>query len=137
MEKIGPRLDAISGVLARISQAADERGREIRQNLHWRHLLDKFIAVATGIFLILTLLYNDWLRRQTTKALRYNERLFSLLSATIDNVFIISNPTGTFEYVSSNSTRVLGLDSKASACLICPPIPSSFIRGWKMPAPSG
>lgn len=113
MEKIGPRLDAISGVLARISQAADERGREIRQNLHWRHLLDKFIAVATGIFLILTLLYNDWLRRQTTKALRYNERLFSLLSATIDNVFIISNPTGTFEYVSSNSTRVLGLDSKA------------------------
>lgn len=110
VEKVRPLLDEVSAVLARISSAADEKGREIRQELYRSHTLDEVLAVAMGFFVIAVLLYNDRRRGEDTKKLKDRDNLFNLLSDTIDNVFIITSPTGKFEYVSSNSTRVLDLD---------------------------
>lgn len=109
MDKVGPRLDAVSSVLAQISHASDERGKKIRSELYFHHLIDEVIALVIGLFLICVLLYNEMRRRQDTRNLISRENLFNLLSGTIDNVFIINRPEGGFEYVSPNSERVLGL----------------------------
>lgn len=65
-----------------------------------------------GIFVILILLYNQLRDRQRWRTIAYRERLFNLLSHTIDDVFLITNSRGQIEYASDNSMRNMHVSAR-------------------------
>lgn len=107
-----PPLARMNAILLQISAAADERGEEIRREFIERHIQTEIAAILLGIFLVIILLYNHFRDYTQRKAIAYRERLFNLLSHTIEDVFIISNARGQVEYVSDNSLRNLQIPAK-------------------------
>ena len=62
-----------------------------------------------GISIILLILHTRKLEWDKYKESAYREKLLNLLAANIDEIFFISREDKSFEYVSSNSERVIGV----------------------------
>lgn len=107
--EIGQPLEKINEVLRQISKAADDKGKEIRASFETRHLVIKFIAVLLGFLIVAALIFSEMRDKAKKRIIAHRERLFNLLSDTVDDVFIIFNKDGQVEYASSNSDRVLGV----------------------------
>ena len=69
-------------------------------------------ALFVGVALIWFVFRTNRLERSRIREIAYRERLFNLLSANVDEVFFISRGNGSFEYVSSNSERIMGMPAR-------------------------
>lgn len=104
-----PHFDMLDSVLNRFSNAADVRGVAIRERIEAISLSAIMVSLLMGVVIIGLIIRMHQLERRKTKEIAYREKLFNLLSANIDEVFCITSGNGKFEYVSSNSERILGL----------------------------
>lgn len=108
-----PYFDALDKVLDRFSKAADVRGMAIRERIEAISLSSMMVSLLMGLIIIGLIVRMHQLERRKTQEIAYREKLFNLLSANIDEVFCITSGNGKFEYVSSNSERILGLPCEA------------------------
>ncbi|MBD5641777.1 MAG: response regulator [Desulfovibrio sp.] len=107
-----PPLTRMNAILLQISAAADEAGEEIRTEFLERHRATEIAATMLGLFLFIILLYNHLRDRAQQKAIVYREKLFNVLSQSIDDVFIIANARGQLEYASDNCMRNLHISAR-------------------------
>lgn len=113
--EIVPLLDRLSSVMLQISAEADDEGDAMRRDIIERHRMTEYAAILMGIFVCLLLFYNQMRSKMQRKAITHREKLFNLLSQTIDDVFLISDADAKMEYVSANSNRSLRLQAKKIA----------------------
>lgn len=107
-----PPLSLMDAALIQISAAAAEQSAALRHDFIERHQSTEAAAVLLGIFLFIILLYNHLRDVTQQKAILHREKLFNILSQTIEDVFIISNSRGELEYASDNSIRSLHVSAR-------------------------
>ncbi len=110
--EILPYLETLDAVLNRVGDAADLRGESILSSMDRIRGLCIVITVLMGLFITWLIIFAAKLDRKKNRELAYREKLFNLLAANIDEVFFISRNEGNFEYVSSNSRRVIGVPAE-------------------------
>ena len=69
-------------------------------------------ALLVGGSIIWLIIHVGRLERERHREVVYRENLFNLLAASIDEIFFIARTGESFEYVSSNSKRILGIDAE-------------------------
>lgn len=95
-------------ILDHISEEADLRGDDILRNLEIMKALTIIFTLGMGLIIISFTVFVNKREQIQNKSIRYREALFNLLSQHIDDVFFISRSNGEFEYISTNSEKLLG-----------------------------
>ena len=107
-----PFFDKLEGALDSLSRQADLRGAAILVKMDQIRFFSIIAALFVGVALIWFVFRTNRLERSRIREIAYRERLFNLLSANVDEVFFISRGNGSFEYVSSNSERIMGMPAR-------------------------
>lgn len=110
--RIIPPLDRMNEVLKNISQASDNEANAILESFIMRHRSLELVTCLLGLFLFFFLLFHQLRDIAKNRAIIHREELFNILSANIDDVFVITNSDKSIEYTSSNCERVLGISPK-------------------------
>ncbi len=110
---IQPAFENLDNVLDQVGDDAELQAKGTKEDADT--LLNSVVLASFMIgFAVVGLL---WLvlnsEHKIFRALKSRDHLFELLSATVDDVFIIFNGKHEVEYVSSNSPRLLGITGKA------------------------
>ena len=103
-----PYFDELEDELDRLSVDADLRGELILKEMDQQRFFSVVAALCMGLLIIWLIFYTNKLEYKRNSEIAYRERLFNLLAASIDEVFFIVKADGTPEYVSSNSSRIIG-----------------------------
>ena len=106
-----PYLDTLDSVLDRFGKSADLRGAMILADMDRTRIFSILVTLLMGGLIIWLIAFTNRLERKKNKEIAYRERLFNLLAENIDEVFFIARSKENFEYISSNSKRIIGLDS--------------------------
>ena len=106
-----PYLDTLDSVLDRFGKSADLRGAAILADMDRTRIFSILVTLLMGGLIIWLIAFTHRLERKKNKEIAYRERLFNLLAENIDEVFFIARSKENFEYISSNSKRIIGLDS--------------------------
>ena len=106
-----PYLDTLDSVLDRFGKSADLRGAAILADMDRTRIFSILVTLLMGGLIIWLIAFTNRLERKKNKEIAYRERLFNLLAENIDEVFFIARSKENFEYISSNSKRIIGLDS--------------------------
>lgn len=113
--QIIPPLDRMNDVLKKISQSSDKEADDILKSFTRRHRTIELVTCLLGFFLFFFLLFHQLRDRSKNRAIIHREELFNILSANIDDVFVITNSDKSIEYISSNCERVLGISIQGSS----------------------
>ncbi len=114
-QRVNPESDALDSILQRIAAMADARMESFRFTTESTR---DTMFLGTGLLcalLILLIIFINRNERNKNQAIAYRERLFKLLSNSIDDVFFIydySEGRANLEYVSENSLRLFGVSSE-------------------------
>lgn len=111
-QKVLPFFDELDLELDALSKKADLRGAAILAGMDQLRWISIITALSVGGMLIWFVFRASRQERERHREIAYRENLFNLLSANIDEVFCISRDSASFEYVSSNSERILGMSAK-------------------------
>ena len=106
-----PYLDTLDSVLNRFGKSADLRSAMILADMDRTRIFSILVTLLMGGLIIWLIVFTNRLERKKNKEIAYRERLFNLLAENIDEVFLIARSKENFEYISSNSKRIIGLDS--------------------------
>ncbi len=106
-----PYLDTLDSVLDRFGKSADLRGAAILADMDRTRIFSILVTLLMGGLIIWLIAFTNRLERKKNKEIAYREKLFNLLAENIDEVFFIARSKENFEYISSNSKRIIGLDS--------------------------
>ncbi len=106
-----PYLDTLDSVLDRFGKSADLRGAAILADMDRTRIFSILVTMLMGGLIIWLIAFTNRLERKKNKEIAYREKLFNLLAENIDEVFFIARSKENFEYISSNSKRIIGLDS--------------------------
>ncbi len=106
-----PYLDTLDSVLDRFGKSADLRGAAILADMDRTRIFSILVTLLMGGLIIWLIAFTNRLERKKNKEIAYREKLFNLLAENIDKVFFIARSKENFEYISSNSKRIIGLDS--------------------------
>lgn len=112
-QEILPYLLVLDEVLDDFSRAADLRGKEIQSDMETMEILAIVITLLAGMLIIGLIAFTSRLERKKNREIAYRENLFNLLAENVDEMFCIYARNGTVEYVSANSTRLIGLTPEA------------------------
>ncbi len=87
------------------------------ESIHTTAAVTKRVASTGSVFLCLLIIFmvviNNITEVRRTKEIHYRNELFDLLSNTIDNIFFIySLDNKKYEYVSTNTNDILGVETK-------------------------
>ena len=104
-------LDTLDSVLDRFGKSADLRGAAILADMDRTRIFSILVTLLMGGLIIWLIAFTNRLERKKNKEIAYREKLFNLLAENIDEVFFIARSKENFEYISSNSKRIIGLDS--------------------------
>lgn len=107
-----PRMHHLDSLLNEVSISVDEHTNEIQREVHKGMNLVILSSLLSGFLIVGITIFYDRKVDQTRRDLDYREELFRQLARNIDEVFIIAENENKFEYVGTNSSRVLDLPSK-------------------------
>lgn len=108
---IYPKYDAVDKSLSTIISFADSKVQSLERSAADTAVTATASAVVLTIFLPAYFLFVFWQERRNLREIQYRERLFDILSSSVDEVFMIYNEKKkALEYISANSERVLGID---------------------------
>ena len=109
-EKLYPKYDAVDQALTRIIAFCDSNVKNLESEAVDTSVKAIAAAVLLTIFLptyFLIVLYRE---RRNMREIRHRERLFDILAANVNEVFLIFNiEKNKLEYVSANSERMLDI----------------------------
>lgn len=109
-----PKYDAVDAALTKIISFADSKVQGLEQKSEDMATNAIISAALLTVFLPAYFLVIFWRERKSTRAIRYREHLFDILSTNVNEVFLIFNQEkNKLEYVSSNIKRVLGIEENA------------------------
>ncbi len=112
-EYLYPRYDAVDAAITQIISFADAKVQGLERLSADTSAKAVVSAVLLTVFLPAYFILAFWRERRNIREIRYREHLFDILSANVDEVFLIYNQDkGALEYVSSNMKRVLGIDKE-------------------------
>lgn len=106
-----PYLETLDGVLDRFGKSADRRSAAILTDMNRTRVFSILVTLLMGGLLIWLIVFTNRLEYKKNREIAYREKLFNLLAENIDEVFLIARSKEKFEYISSNSGRILGLDA--------------------------
>ncbi len=113
MTQVKPYEDKVIHVLDIIEEGVDTRASSLVEESKTTQTVADVVAIALCVFIILMIIYTTMSENKKNKAIAYREQLFDLLSNNIDDVFYIYDVSNkTYEYVSNNSSHLLGIESK-------------------------
>lgn len=113
-EYIYPKYDAVYDALTIIINFADSKVEGVEHGAANTAVKAIVSAVILTIFLPAYFLFTFWHERKNIREIRYRESLFDILSANVDEVFLIfDQENSALEYVSANCQRVLGIPADA------------------------
>ena len=104
-----PHFEKVDNLLGNLGDAAEHRGNAILAKMDKLRTFSIIATLLMGISIILLILHTRKLEWDKYKESAYREKLLNLLAANIDEIFFISREDKSFEYVSSNSERVIGV----------------------------
>ncbi|MFR0873489.1 MAG: ATP-binding protein [Bilophila wadsworthia] len=104
-----PHFEKVDKLLGNLGDAAEHRGNAILAEMDKLRTFSIIATLLMGISIILLILHTRKLEWDKYKESAYREKLLNLLAANIDEIFFISREDKSFEYVSSNSERVIGV----------------------------
>ena len=107
-----PHFEKVDKLLGNLGDAAEHRGNAILAEMDKLRTFSIIATLLMGISIILLILHTRKLEWDKYKESAYREKLLNLLAANIDEIFFISREDKSFEYVSSNSERVIGVPPK-------------------------
>ncbi len=107
-----PHFEELDEVLERFSESANQRGMAILERMNLLKTISILGALLVGGSIIWLIIHVGRLERERHREVVYRENLFNLLAASIDEIFFIARTGESFEYVSSNSKRILGIDAE-------------------------
>lgn len=109
-ENLYPRYDAVGEALTKIIAYVDGEVLSLEKEMSATASRAVVSAIALTVFLPAYFLMTFWREQKNIREIRYQKQLFDVLSASVDEVFLIFNKEqNALEYVSSNSERVLGV----------------------------
>lgn len=138
-EKVEPQVSVVYDAINDIFVNSEIRTREIRDELRGRINLLIFLSLALGAMITLALVFADKRAAKQVKEIANREKLFNQLSQNVDEVFIIARDNKAFSYVSPNSSRLIGIQSReiiGNPDAIYRILPEN-IRNWLVGALSG
>ena len=104
-----PHFEKVDKLLGNLGDAAEHRGNAILAEMDKLRTFSIIATLLMGISIILLIIHTRKLEWDKYKESAYREKLLNLLAANIDEIFFISREDKSFEYVSSNSERVIGV----------------------------
>ncbi|MDE5878832.1 MAG: hybrid sensor histidine kinase/response regulator, partial [Desulfovibrio sp.] len=104
-----PRFRTVDTILREITAGAEARALDLVEEMNRIRNAAVVVTFAVGIMILLLIMYTHRLESARTAEAAYQERLFRLLGANIDEVFLIADGAGALDYVSVNSGRILGI----------------------------
>ncbi|MGE9985098.1 sensor histidine kinase [Desulfovibrio sp. SGI.169] len=113
IREVLPYFEKFDSLLTNLSKNATHRSDEILKQMEELRELSIIATLLIGIIIIYSIRYLRNLEWEKHKESAYRERLLNMLTTNIDEVFFISSKDKTFEYVSSNSERVIGVPTEA------------------------
>lgn len=107
-----PYIRNIISYINEIDITLDYIAAENNKKIHFRMNLLFFLSLVAGCLILLILIIADKRENAKNQEIAYNEKLFNQLSQNVDEVFIVASSPADFVYVSPNSKKLLGIDSK-------------------------
>lgn len=111
-QNVLPHFQELDEVLERFSESANQRGMAILDRMNLLKTISILGALLVGGSIIWLIIHVGRLEQEKHREVAYRENLFNLLAASIDEIFFIARAGESFEYVSSNSKRILGVDAE-------------------------
>lgn len=111
-----PYFEKVEMELDELSAAADKRGKIILARMNKIRIWCSIVTVIMALFISWIIGRTFNLEQSKNKEIRFREKLSNLLTANIDEVFFIfhsNTKSDGFEYVSSNSERILGIPAES------------------------
>lgn len=111
-DNVDPYNDQILKELKDIEDGVDKRMGAIAKESKTTQVIANTVAISLLVFIIAMIIYTSYNENKKNKEIAYRERLFDLLSTSTEDVFYIYSVSGKcYEYVSTNSKKLLGIES--------------------------
>lgn len=107
-KNIEPKVLKINTCLARIMHSSFELARSTRQSIRRQMEYILYTSILFGILLIVATILVDRQVNIRNRVIANREHMVNIISQNLDEIFIIANSKGAFQYVSSASERVFG-----------------------------
>ena len=109
-----PKYDAVNDALTAVIAFADQKVQSLEKNSRIMAVKATVSSVLLTVFLPSYFLIAFWREKKNVREIHYREHLFNILSANVDEVFLIHNLNNdSLEYISTNCERVLGIKEDA------------------------
>lgn len=112
-QEVEPYVDAVYGSLNILSSWAEEQIQKVRIEMEHSAKINILLSIFFGSIIIITLAYADKRERDSNREIAAREKLFNQLSQNVDEIFIIAADARSFEYVTSNSKRIIDIEADA------------------------
>lgn len=109
---VHPQNKLVNQIIDEVAEEVAGSLGEMQDYVHGRIRLVILASLLSGLIIIIGVMYYDRRVAAGQKALAYRERLFQQLADSIDEIFIIAANSREFEYISSNTRRILGMSSR-------------------------
>lgn len=107
--KIAPQVDVLYNALNNVLNYANQQIHTQKQNAEKKMRLGIAATLATGVFIAFAFIMAAKRENAKTQQLVTRDKLFNQLSHNVDEVFVIASGTAQFDFVSSNSKRLIGI----------------------------
>lgn len=111
--KIAPQVDVLYQSLNDILDYATHQIEQQKLRAEYKMRFGIIITLATGSFIVIAFLMAAQRESLKTQQLVTRDKLFNLLSYNVDEIFIIATNSIKFDFVSSNSKRIIGIPEDA------------------------
>lgn len=110
---IDPRVLAISTNIAKIMGEATEQTGAMRQSIRRQMEYTMYVSILFGLGLFFATMIMDRRDRLKNLEIEDREQMLTMVSQNLDEVFIIVDDRGVFQYVSPVARNILGKDASA------------------------
>ncbi|MDE5832546.1 MAG: response regulator [Desulfovibrio sp.] len=106
---VEPQVKNVYEALNNLSLSADELMGTKQTETRRSALINIAVSIVAGLLLLLAFWRLARKEKMKSMLIEHREQLFDLLTKNVDEVFIIARDAYSFEFVSDNSARLLGL----------------------------
>lgn len=104
-----PHIQTLDVILEELGLSIDKRAHAVQSEIRYGMNLIILSSLFFGALIVGFVIFYDRRMDQAGNALAYREELFRQLARNIDEVFIIAEGKDKFEYIGTNSNRILNL----------------------------
>ncbi len=110
---VEPKVHAVDKAISAIINSAQNILETQRKATEKDVIINLLITIVFGLIIALSFFIVNRQDKAKTRMLEDRERLFNQLSQNVDEIFIIATNAHVFNYVTTNSKRIINLDASA------------------------